>query len=241
MILCLDAGNSRLKYGLHDGTAWRVQGALGYADQDTLARHLPAAPTRIIACNVAGTDATAQIERLAARLAVPLVWFSSCAEWGGVVNGYAQPEQLGADRWAALIGARALQPGNVLVVLAGTATTVDVLDADGVFRGGLILPGLSLMRASLAAHTANLPATAGGIEAFPTSTAAAIASGALEATLGAIERMARRIARAVPGDTATHDVCCLLSGGAAGELLPHLQRPVRFLENLVLEGLLRAG
>lgn len=240
MILCLDAGNSRLKYGLHDGSAWLSQGAIAYTESQTLARRLPARPARIIACNVAGNAIGQEIERLAATLGAPLTWFSSQAAACGVTNRYLHPEQLGADRWAALIGARALQPGNVLVVLAGTATTIDFLAADGVFRGGLILPGLALMRHALASGTAGLPAARGVHRPLPLDTDDAIVSGALEATLGAIERMARRVVRAVPGDAAAHDVCCLLSGGAVDELLPHFALPVRSIENLVLEGLLRA-
>jgi type III pantothenate kinase len=233
MMLCLDAGNTRLKYGLHDGTAWRVQGAVGYAEFDQLALRLPAAPGRIIACNVAGPAVAAQIEHFSAQLARPLTWFASGAEYGGVTNGYTQPTQLGADRWAALIGARALQPGAVLVVLAGTATTIDLLDEHGVFRGGLILPGLALMRQALARNTAALPGAGGHFSMLPINTADAIVSGALEATLGAIERMARRLVSA--------DFCCLLSGGAAGELLPCFNLPVRTIDHLVLEGLLRAA
>lgn len=245
MILCLDAGNTRLKYGLHDGTAWQVQGAIDYAGVDLLALRLPAAPERIIACNVAGPAVAAQIERLAGQLAAPLAWFASGAECGGVTNGYAQPTQLGADRWAALIGARALQPGAVLVVMAGTATTIDLLDERGVFRGGLILPGLALMRQALAKNTAALPEASGHFSLLPINTGDAIVSGALDATLGAIERMARRFASTgaapalhYPGGT-FGNFCCLLSGGAAGELLPHFDLPVRPIEHLVLEGLLR--
>ena len=97
-------------------------------------------------------------------------------------------------------------------------------------RQGLILPGLALMRAALARNTADLPHAAGHYRPLPTNTDDAIVSGAIHATLGAIERM-----RATLGD----DVLCLLSGGAAGELAPHLELPQRQVDNLVLEGLAR--
>ena len=213
MLLCLDAGNTRLKYGLRDDAEWRVQGALDYAAFDGLGQQLPAPPTRIVACNVAGEPTRERIETLAARLRIPLDWLQSSAVACGVSNGYDKPQQLGADRWAALIGARALHADACVVVVAGTATTIDALDAQGRFRGGLILPGLALMRSALA-----------------TSTDDAIVSGALHATLGAIERV-----RA----TQDKDVTCLLSGGAAVELVPHMGRPYRVVDNLVLEGLAR--
>jgi type III pantothenate kinase len=232
MILCLDAGNTRLKWGLWDGIGWHGQGALDHAVIDELPRLLPLQPLRIVACNVAGASVAAQIETLAIALAVPLDWFCSSASAGGVVNGYDNPAQLGADRWAALIGARALHQGAALVVMAGTATTIDVLDADGVFRGGLILPGLDLMQQSLARNTAGLPEACGSYRATPTNTDDAIVSGALQATLGAIERMACHPAGA--------DFSVILSGGAAAALAPHLNLPWRQIDNLVLTGLVRS-
>jgi type III pantothenate kinase len=200
VILCIDAGNSRLKWGLwdEDGAAWRARDGADYGDAIAavslpLQLSLPVLPQRILACNVAGAGVAARIEALAAALAVPLAWFRSSAAAAGVRNGYAVPTQLGADRWAALIGARARHAGSALVVMAGTATTIDVLDAAGVFRGGLILPGLDLMRRALAQNTAALPEARGCFHEIPVNTDDAIVSGSLVATLGAIEwrRMTR--------------------------------------------------
>jgi biotin-[acetyl-CoA-carboxylase] ligase BirA-like protein len=72
---------------------------------------LPAKPTRIVACNVAGAAVRQRIEALAGTLGLPLAWLSSSAAACGVSNAYDTPQQLGADRWAALIGARALHGG----------------------------------------------------------------------------------------------------------------------------------
>jgi type III pantothenate kinase len=248
MILCLDAGNSRLKWGLRDSAGWHAQGALDHLQIGELAGALPARPCRIVACNVAGEKVAAQIEALAVGLAVPLDWLRSSASAGGVVNGYDNPAQLGADRWAALIGARGLHSGAALVVMAGTATTVDFLDAQGVFRGGLILPGLDLMRLALARNTAGLPEACGVYRELPTNTDDAIVSGCIAATVGAVERMAKQACRPHVGcecaegglrRPATADFLCLLSGGAADVLAPHLELPLRRINNLVLEGLVR--
>ncbi len=227
MILCLDAGNTRLKWGLRDAHEWREQGALDHAETGQLAGMLPDGVTRILACNVAGAGMAKCIKALATALAVPLDWFRSSASACGVTNGYDNPAQLGADRWAALIGARGLHAGNALVVMAGTATTIDVLDAAGVFHGGLILPGLELMRRSLARNTAGLPDAQGLYRELPTNTDDAIVSGALHATLGAIARLAARL----------DQPACLLSGGASAALAAHLELPLRRIDNLVLEGL----
>lgn len=228
MILCLDAGNTRLKYGLLDGGAWRKQGAIDYRDFDEQLDLLEQWPTRIVACNVAGEMLQQRIEDFARRLDLPLKWLVSSATACGVTNGYDNPGQLGADRWAALIGARSLHPGAAVVVMAGTATTIDALDGNGMFCGGPILPGLNLMRAALAHNTADLPHAAGHYRPQPTNTDDAIASGAIHATLGAIERIHA---------TLGGDALCLLSGGAADELAPHLGLVCRRIDNLVLEGL----
>jgi len=232
MILCLDAGNTRLKFGLFDGSRWLLQDALDYAALDELPARLPAMPTRIVGCNVAGAALRQRIEALAASLDLPLDWLTGTAAACGVRNGYDTPQQLGADRWAALIGARALHGGACVVVMAGTATTIDTLDDSGLFRGGLILPGLVLMHAALARGTADLPLAAGNYRPLPTNTDDAIVSGAIHATLGAIGR----IRAALGGDPP-----CLLSGGAAAELALRLDCPHRLIDNLVLEGLARCS
>lgn len=244
MILCIDAGNTRLKWGLwdaaagggHDGARWRAQGACAHADCVALASALPAGVDRMLACNVAGPSVAAHIEALAATLDVPLTWFRSSAACCEVTNAYDDPSRLGADRWAALIGARGFHRGPALVVMMGTATTIDVLDASGRFRGGLILPGLELMRRSLARNTAGLPEAHGRYRELPTNTDDAIESGCLAATLGAIERMAKAACRPTSAD-----FCVLLSGGGADALAPHLDLPVRRIDNLVLEGLARVA
>jgi type III pantothenate kinase len=229
MILCIDNGNTRLKWGLRDGAAWAAQGAVARALVPTL--DLPQVPARIVACNVAGDTGAAAIAALAQRCGVAVEWVRSQAAQCGVTNRYEAPEQLGADRWAALVGARALHGGACVVVMCGTATTIDVLDGDGVFQGGLILPGLDLMRTALADSTADLPTARGEYRDLPRNTFDAIASGAVHATLGAVERMARRVASA--------DFLVVLSGGAAPAVAPHLELPHRVVDNLVLEGVAR--
>jgi type III pantothenate kinase len=168
----------------------------------------------------------------ASRQGVALRFIRPEARRLGVANGYADPAQLGSDRWAALVAAHALEGADVLVVNAGTALTVDALTVRGEFLGGLIVPGPSLMRRSLSQGTAGLPLVPGAYEDFPVRTADAIASGAIQACIGAIERMAAAMARrgAAPRRI-------ILSGGAAAELRDHLPLEHSFHEHLVLDGL----
>jgi type III pantothenate kinase len=239
MMLCLDAGNSLLKFGFwdNDDSRWIVRDTLAYDALDRLEQALPHKPTRLLICNVAGPTIASRLEQFSISLGLQAEWFRSSPVACGVNNGYALPTQLGADRWAALIGARAIQPGNVVVVMSGTATTIDVLDASGTFRGGVILPGLGLMRQALAKGTAGLPLAAGKFDPHPRNTDDAITSGAIHATLGAIERIAAQAF----GTDLQAEYQCLVSGGAAASLSPHLRVQHRVVDNLVLEGLARYG
>ena len=232
MILCIDSGNSRIKWGVHGEGRWLEAGIVEHADTDrlgSLTRRLPPA-TRIMLANVAGDAALARI-----RLALAARWrelreVKSAPAAGGVINLYEDPARLGVDRWCALLGARSLTSAACVVVMAGTATTIDSLDGGGRFLGGFILPGFDLMRRSLARDTAALPLAEGKYCAWPRCTDDAITSGCVEAQVGAIERAVARL-----GNGAT----CLLSGGAAVVIGEHLGIPHRRVDNLVLEGLRR--
>lgn len=234
MIVAIDAGNSRIKWGLHDGSAWAARGVLATADAAWLSEAADEWPAeaRVVVCNVAGEKVAHAMQSVLARRHCDVRWFAPSAECAGVSNGYENPGQLGADRWAALIGARALCAGPCLVVCAGTATTIDLLTAEGRFCGGVILPGYDLMRSALAGNTAQLPLAEGAYRTEPRNTMDAIVSGCLNAQLGAIERVFARIAADAGAE-------CLLTGGAANRLLPHLSIPARVEENLILDGLVR--
>ncbi len=236
MILAIDCGNTRLKWGVRDGARWLALGLLDYAELPALAELLRRQPRvkGAVLANVAGPQVGEAVSGVLGALGIPLHEVKSQSAQYGVRNLYASPEQLGADRWAALVGARALHEGACLVVCAGTATTIDVLDAEGNFQGGLILPGLNLMLSALAGNTAQLPLAEGRFAGLPRNTMDAIVSGCLHAQAGAVERMFEQVA-ADPG------AACLVSGGAAGQFFDLLRVPKRRIDNLVLEGLARIG
>jgi type III pantothenate kinase len=233
-LLAIDAGNTRIKWGIHDGTGWVRRDAVATTEPDLVAGALRDRPERLtaIASNVAGAQVEEGLRRICAQAGVSLRLARSEAAQLGVSNGYRDPGQLGVDRWVAMVAAHAARQGHKLVVNAGTALTVDALDADGKFLGGLITPGTALMRRSLERGTAQLRLIEGEFRDFPASTPDAITTGAVQAAIGAIERMAA--AMAGRGLSISH---VLLSGGAAGELSPHLSLPHAIHENLVLDGL----
>ena len=235
MILAIDAGNTRIKWGVRDGGAWRALGAVPTAEPGTLFESMWASlpVKRAIASNVAGPGAQASIAAACARGAVSITFIKSERAQLGVENGYRDHRQLGTDRWAALIAAHhAGPPGHKLVVNAGTALTIDALTAEGRFLGGLIVPGPALMRGSLDRGTAGLRLTEGTLQDFPASTPDAITSGAVQAAVGAVERLGRVMAAhgSPPGRI-------ILSGGAAAELARSLP-DATLNETLVLDGLL---
>jgi len=240
-VLVIDVGNSRMKWGLHGPRGWIAFGATPNSEIGTLALrdwHNLVRPSRVVGVNVAGEAARVRVEAQLTRWRLVPEWLVAGESAGGVVNRYARPSQLGPDRWASLVAARQrslateLFPPACVVVNAGTAVTIDALDVDGVFRGGLILPGIRLMLQALAENTAALKPEPGEFREFPDNTADAIHSGAVQAICGAIELMRRRI------DTDPAQVRAYLAGGAAGEIARHLNPPVEVVDNLVLEGVL---
>lgn len=233
-MLAIDAGNTRTKWGVRRAGAWGATGACATADGAALAAALSgvAGIERILVANVAGPDARSAIERAAAPLGPAPEFIASCAMQCGVRSSYDDPAQLGCDRWAALIGAHALLPSACLVANAGTALTVDALTEDGLFLGGIIAPGIELMRRALDEHTAGLKLRAGEVRYFPGNTGDAIMSGAAHAAAGAIERMGTFMR-----ESGHESLRVVLSGGSASVLQPLLALPSVIVDNLVLEGL----
>lgn len=263
MILFIDAGNTRVKWALLAAEqlasmrsaltnatlalplSWSHQGSSTHLQIDAISEHLRAHHIEAIyISNVAGERLQQQLQSMLQALAPQsrMHRFVSQASCAGVQNGYANPAQLGSDRFASAIAAHALYPQRpVLVATCGTATTIDAIDADGVFIGGMILPGLQLMAQSLAQNTAQLPQIDDprAIQhMFADHTQQAIINGCIQAQIGAIERAYAEFAKAKNTTPA-----CIISGGAASYLLPHLSLPntgvqvVTHMEALVLSGL----
>ncbi|WP_028535813.1 type III pantothenate kinase [Paludibacterium yongneupense] len=235
MKLLIDAGNSRVKWALHDADAWRAE---GWVENEAIAelaqawRDFPV--SRVIAASVAGPAVAAALQAVAP---CEVEWVRSEASRFGVRNHYHDPAEQGVDRWLAVLAAHERCRGDVIVACAGTALTVESLTEDGDYLGGLIAPGFRLMLTSLAAGTAQLARPAGAVVDFPRGTEDALASGAMAALAGAIERardvLAQQTGRARP--------MVLLTGGDAREIAPCLAAPLEIVDNLVLQGLLRVA
>jgi type III pantothenate kinase len=243
--LALDIGNTRLKWAIYDqprpGATLLHHGAVFLETIDELAegpwKGQPA-PQSMLGCVVAGDAVRLRVEEQMEAWDLEPHWVVSSAAAAGIVNGYDHPSRLGADRWVALAGARsrvlaAGKPRPALVVMVGTAVTVDALDATGRFLGGLILPGFGLMLRALEMGTAGLKVPTGEVVDFPTNTSDALMSGGASAIAGAIERQHRRLLA-----RCGEEPMLLMTGGAAVKLAPITDLRFETADSLIFEGLL---
>ncbi len=235
--LFVDLGNSRLKWA-RDPQPWQPQAVL-HRDRDIASlldeiwRSLPP-PQSVALVSVAAESIRQTLERwIRERWHCSIQSFSSQREQGGVVNSYRDPATLGADRWAALLGARTLTKHACIVIDCGTAVTVDVLSSAGVFEGGVIFPGLWLLRESLGSGTAAVGTNVGdNSSCLARATAAGVAAGTLMGLAGAIERIVREQEK-ILGEAPE----LIVTGGDATLLIPRLGHTAREVPDLVLKGL----
>ena len=241
MNLLLDIGNSRIKWALRACVGAPLEAGPALAHDGDPARALSrlsaqaSTPIRSVGISHVLGAAGEQALRAAVTAAFGLEpWFArSATQAQGLRNAYHEPERLGVDRWLAMLGAWTQAAQACVVADAGTALTVDLIDAQGQHQGGLIAPGL------MTAHTALLGATR-----FPTryfeqtgqaglgrDTETCVRQGVLQSVLGAIDR-ATALAPA--------DATCIITGGDAATLLPSLDQRWAHRPLLVLEGLAAA-
>lgn len=244
--LLLDVGNTAVKWAHSDahGNRFVGTGIELRLNTEPLAQRLAAAwrlprAKRAFGASVADHATMEAIEQAAREAAgIPVTWLKSQPHFAGrgpgyglaLINAYRQPDQLGADRWHALIAACAKYPGESLIVASsGTATTVDCVrgeaGAAAVFLGGVIAPGFDLMHESLARGTARLPDVRyvidGRVAPHPDNTDDAIVTGVFHAQVGLIERVAREFAAELAADKRARPRL-LLAGGRARSLLAAL-------------------
>lgn len=243
--LAIDIGNTRLKWSLYaspqPGAAVLAHGAVFLETIDELAEgdwKTLQAPASMLGCNVAGDAIRSRVEEQLELWDIEARWVVSSAHAAGIHNGYDHPARLGTDRFVAQIGARhrVLSRGvarPVLVVMIGTAVTVDAVDADGKFLGGLILPGHGIMLKALESGTAGLRVPTGEVVKFPTNTSDALTSGGTYAITGAIERMHRHLRQ----HSGTEPVL-LIGGGAGWKVAPDLDIEHELVDSLIFDGLL---
>jgi type III pantothenate kinase len=228
-----DLGNTRLKFAPLHAHGIGAVSAPAHVDAagGVGALTLPEGAVAHVASVASDAHTLALLELLSQRFS-HIQRVRTLPRCAGVRIAYAQPERLGVDRFLALLAAHAAAPRMAtLLVAVGTALTIDLLDVEGLHRGGRIAPSPALMREALHARTTHLPAQGGTYTEFAADTEAALASGCEGAALALVERSlaeARRLLGKAPR--------LLLHGGGAPALQAHLSN-AEVEPLLVLQGL----
>lgn len=244
--LAVDVGNTRLKWALYGaarpGAALLAHGAEFLENIDHLPEREWAAlprPSQMLGCIVAADAVRRRVEgHLGELWDLSAQWVVPGLSEAGLTNGYDHPSRLGADRWVAMIGAwhRVLASGPprpLVVVMVGTAVTVEAVDAGGRFLGGFILPGHGIMLRALESGTAGLHVPTGDVREFPTNTSDALTSGGTYAIAGAVERMVQHVREHCGAEPA-----CIMTGGAGWKMAPSMSVKFELVDSLIFDGLL---
>ncbi|OAI02690.1 hypothetical protein A1353_15715 [Methylomonas methanica] len=237
MILLVDIGNSRLKWTQVDGGRLQPTIFMDYRQAGFSERlrefwlNIPV-PKQIAIASVSENALTLLLVEMAQALwpGTEVIIPQSSPTAFNVKNAYTHPEKLGVDRWLALQAAHRYYPGDTCIVDCGTAITIDFIEADGSHLGGLISPGLLLMKKSLVQNTAALPFSEGQADtSLAVVSESAINNGTLLASAGLIETALARQPKAYR---------LVLSGGDGETLARHLTVPSIVDGDLVFKGLL---
>ncbi|HET8700294.1 MAG TPA: type III pantothenate kinase [Nitrococcus sp.] len=240
MRLLLDIGNSRIKWACAAGGRLAgCAGALSHegrmpADLHSLWSALPIPSDGVLAVSVAAPSLEREIDDWVQRYwACKLRRLVTPRMGGGIQIAYSHPAALGADRWAAMVGARHLDLLPACVVDCGTAVTLDAVDGAGRHLGGVIAPGLEAMRRALTERTHRLPAVGDGhLQILARDTLTGIRSGTMLGLATLIDGLVDRLT-----ESSGLPLQPLLTGGDAPRLFPWFTRCYKQVPDLVLEGL----
>ena len=239
-ILLLDIGNTRLKWARLKGETFIPGDELLHAGQleDEMLRQVnqDISPDYVMAASVAGNKNELLLrEWVKRRFQRDIEFITAVQQTHGVINAYADLAQLGSDRWAALIAAHQQWQGNLCVIDAGTALTLDLIQTDGRHLGGYILPGLRMMQHCLLEGT-EIPISTDSVilandSQVGDNTISCITNGALQAACGLVERTVMQYEQ-----QCNDKIQCILTGGDSQRLAENLTMPCVIEPDLVLRG-----
>ena len=245
-ILLMDIGNTRIKWGVLENRVISGIGSLltphsSDFDLKSLFLSVSSDVKSIVASCVLSKETQAKLaELISDHFKLAIEFIEPKNRFSGLTNGYNNPSKLGADRWAAMIGAHNEFGGNILVVDMGTAITIDYINAKGVHKGGQILPGLKSFFNILDQSTGSIntkininDTAAQDIKKWGKNADDAVISGAMSAISGAINAavFSFKIEDSMPS--------VILTGGDAIYYKDVFDYSLSYRPNLVLEGLAR--
>jgi type III pantothenate kinase len=250
MKLLIDIGNTRMKWATVVDDAFAVTGGGVHRNHnetdvpaavDRILGQIDGKPEQVLAANVAGDAMGNAIDAVVRkRWNLPVDFAETRPESGSVRNAYDDYRQMGVDRWLAILATHDRHRQAACIIDAGTAVTIDQIDATGTHLGGVIVPGLDLMRRSLLSDTGDIGRLAEldnkGLATdkrimLGKSTAEAIGGGSLSAICGLIESCIEQL------NSRDGDSVVVVTGGDAERILPHLRVAADHRPMLVLEGL----
>jgi len=232
--LQLDVGNSSAKWRLVDEGRITARGRCVPGDEVSLQALLDCtpAPDQIWISSVAGEAAEAELESTLGKRWEARPWFARTeAVTGELKNSYQEPSRMGVDRWLAMLGAYSRKRGRLCVVDAGSALTIDLIDAGGRHEGGYIIPGPELMERALLLDTDRVrfeEEVGYGLDPG-VSTAEAVRHGIAVAQAGSVALVLAR-ADVEPSSL-------FFCGGGGEPLMRLLGKGGEFVPDLVFEGL----
>jgi type III pantothenate kinase len=249
MLLAIEQGNTNTLFAVHDGACWRAQWrtqteSTRTADEYAVWLHSllnmnGIALKKLDACIISSVvpQSLFNLKNLARRYlsTEPLV-VGENAELGIPIR-ISQPSEAGADRLVNAIGAHIEYPGPLLIIDSGTATTFDIIGADGGFEGGVIAPGINLSLQALHNAAAKLPRIAiqrpAGDRVIGTDTVSAMQSGIFWGYIELIDGLVRRI-KAEQG----REITVIATGGVASLFEDAADTIDHYDSDLTIRGLL---
>lgn len=241
MKLLFDIGNTSVHWAEHDGQSFRQRGTFTHKHADLLTMleqqlSITTQPEAILVASVASDEQNNSLNNWLLKRFQVQPWHAAVGkECAGLINSYTDCQQMGIDRWLAMLAAWTEYKTALCVVDCGTALTIDCIDANGQHAGGYILPGMVLMQTGLLHNTDRIRAAVS--ESFSIeramNTQDAISRGACLAMVAAIER-----AVADFQSTCSIAVQGVITGGNAKQVVNPLNKSFVIHDTLVLDGLL---
>ena len=247
MLLAIDVGNTQTVLGVYDGSElvhmWRVATVKHDTSDELRMKMRPLLEMDAIAISDLDGSVVASVvpsltsawkRALAYLLGSEPVVCSAAAAGELFDTTYRNPHEIGADRVADAVAARALYGAPAVVVDFGTATNVEVVDAEGRFIGGIIAPGLETSAAALFSHATKLPAIelADPGSAIGRNTVHAMQSGIVYGEADRVDGFVRRIFAELG-----YEAPVVATGGLATTMAPLCATVTHTNSELTLEGL----
>ena len=235
MYLLIDIGNTRIKWQQRDDKDIKLTGSILVEEFMDIDFSTIKTVEKIIISNVNHSIVMDKLKEILSKFKCPIIEASSDSN-KYLINDYEDIKSLGIDRWVAALGAWKLYQRPLLIINAGTAITIDLIDLDkkdkAHFRGGMILPGIAISLAVLNNST-NLINTEIGKSQYPSlNTKDAVTTGIMTSIQGAVNLVCRELPSSLP---------ILLTGGDANLIYEQSEDDwksrIKLEDNLIFEGL----